>query len=408
MIRYDIGLEEARSRTLQELKPLAPLNLPVGEVGGLVAAQPCATQVDCPSASVSLKDGYAVRSADVRTASAQNPTRLKLVGRSAAGDATDLTVEVATAVRVTTGARLPRGADAVVADEFAAESDGWALCYRDARAHQNVLAQGCDAGRGEPIVASGEILTPAKTGLLAAGGVPTVCVRPRPRVGLVAIGDELVLAGRPLTPGRLYASNIVTLQSWLGRFQIAAETAVVGDRKGAIRAQVAGMLDRVDVVLTSGGAWKSERDLTVDVLKEMGGQVVFHRVRMGPGKAVAFVRMKDRSVFCLPGGPPSNEMAFLQIVLPGLLHLAGRAPVPFACAAAVLAERVGGDEDWTQFFYATFAGSGGERVVRPLQSRSRLRSQAEASALICVPEGTASLEPGTQIEVQVLHDLPAR
>jgi molybdopterin molybdotransferase len=301
-----------------------------------------------------------------------------------------------------TGARIPRGADAIVADEFTAEKDGWVLCYRDAGRGRNILEQGFDVIKGKPIVSCGEVLTPAMTGLLAAGGISTVRVHPRPQVGIIASGDEVVSPGKPLMPGQLYASNLVTLLSWLRHFQMKAEVAVVGDRREDISRTVESMFERVDVLLTSGGAWKSDRDLTVKVLKEMGGDIVFHRVRIGPGKAVALILFNGKTVFCLPGGPPSNEMAFLQIALPGLFHLAGKPPHPFDYRIAALTKAVAGQKDWTQFLYATIEQNAEQLFVSPLEKGSRLRSQANAEALIKIPEGVEQLRQNEQIKVQVL------
>jgi len=167
-------------------------------------------------------------------------------------------------------------------------------------------------------------LTPALTGLLAAGGLEQVKVYPSPRVAVVATGDEVIAPGHPLQPGQLYASNIVTLYSWLHHFGMSGETAVVRDRPDELEMTFQKLLSRNDALLTSGGAWKSERDLTTRVLDEMGWEMFFHRVRIGPGKAVALGILDGKPIFCLPGGPPSNEMAFLQIALPGLLQMAGR------------------------------------------------------------------------------------
>jgi molybdopterin molybdotransferase len=182
-----------------------------------------------------------------------------------------------------------------------------------------------------------------------------------------------------------------------------AEVAIVGDQTENLSRAAESMLENVDVLITSGGAWKSERDLTIKVLKEMGGDIIFHRLRMGPGKAVALIILNNKTVFCLPGGPPSNEMAFLQIALPGLFHLAGKLPVPFEHRTATLTKTVGGDKDWTQFFYAVIDENGGQWSVSPLEMKSRLRSQANANALIKVPEGLEQLEQKKHIQVQVLH-----
>ena len=134
----------------------------------------------------------------------------------------------------------------------------------------------------------------------------------------------------------------------------------------------------------------------------MGGEVIFHRVRIGPGKAVALILVNDKTVFCLPGGPPSNEMAFLQIALPGLFHLSGRRPEPFERKTATLTQTVRGQKDWTQFLYATIEENAGQLFVSPIEKGSRLRSQANAEALIKIPEGVEQLRENEPINVQVL------
>lgn len=357
-------------------------------------------EVDCPSAPASAKDGYAVVWSDVENASQDRPVRLKVCGTSVAGGGVQMAVASETAVKIMTGARIPDGADAVIAEEFAREKDGWVSCLRDSR--KNIIERGYDVAKGDAVASRGQILTPARTGLLAAAGISAVRVHPRPRVGILATGDELVSPGEPLKAGQLYASNLVTLISWLRHFRMEAEVAIVGDEAGRLAKTAEIMLERVDVLLTSGGAWKSDRDLTIKVLQEIGGEVVFHRVRMGPGKAVALVLLRNKTAFCLPGGPPSNEMAFLQIALPGLLHLAGRPPVPFESAEAMLTKTLTGQKDWTQFLYAVLERNDQRWFVRPVETRSRLQSQANANALIKIPEGIERLEQQSQVQVQVL------
>jgi len=402
---YDIGLKEALSITLGALKQVSPVTLPVEEACGRVAAEDLFAPVDCPSAASSLRDGYAVILKDIEEASEAKPVRLRVAGTSAAGDLRDQAIEPGVAIKVLTGARLPEGADAVVAVEYAREEDGHVLFYEDAPAGRNVLFQGTDVASGERVAAKGEILTPGLTGLLAAGGLHRVPVVPMPRVGVVATGDEVVAPGRVLKSGQLYASNLVTLYSWLRHFRMEGKTAVVRDHPDAIREAFSAMLSWADVLLTSGGAWKSERDLTVRVLEETGCRVMFHRVRIGPGKAVAFGMIREKAVFCLPGGPPSNEMAFLQIALPGLLQMGGRPPVPFRIKEARMAETVRGDMDWTQFLHATLEKRDGEWWVAPQRLKSRLQSQARADALIRIPEGVRAIGAGERVEVQALNSL---
>jgi molybdopterin molybdotransferase len=126
---------------------------------------------------------------------------------------------------------------------------------------------------------------------------------------------------------------------------------------------------------------------------------------MGPGKAVAFGMIGEKKAFCLPGGPPSNEMAFLQIALPGLLYMGGRPPIPFENTQARITETVRGNVDWTQFLHAILERRDSEWWAVPQRLKSRLQSQARANALIRVPEGVSHLEAGDRVDVQMLMTL---
>ncbi len=403
-MKYDIGFEEALSRTLQRLTRLSPIDFAIDKAVGLAVAENCIAAVDCPSASVSKKDGYAVVSADMETASHDRPVKLKLTGSVFAGSQTERNVDPGTAVKIMTGAQIPRGADAVISSEFTKEKNDCVLCYRDAECGRNILKKGLDVKKGDRIAGPGEIMMPAKTGLMVAGGISFVRAYPLPRVGIIAIGDEVVKPSEPLKKGQVYASNIVTLTSWLRLFHINAQISTIPDDTEKIRSTIESMMEKTDVIITSGGAWKSERDLTVKTFQNMGGEIVFHHVRMGPGKAVGLILLNEKTVFCLPGGPPSNEIAFLQIVMPGLFHLAGKPPSPFENKTATLSTKVEGDKDWTQFFYAKVFGKSGQSFVEPLKIISRLQSQANANAIIKIPEGVEQLEKGEQIQIQVLFD----
>lgn len=400
--QYDIGLEEALALTLGAVKTLAPVSLPVHEVCDRVAAEDLLAVVDCPSATSSLRDGYAVVSADIAKASPENGIPLRVSGTLTAGDPTQKTVRSGETVEVMTGAVIPKGADAVVSVEFTEIQGDRVVCYRDAPPGCNLLSRGSDVSAGGSIVSRGQMVTPALTGLLAAGGVHQVKVYPSPRVAVAATGDEVIAPGHPLRSGQLYASNVVTLYSWLRHFGMPGETAVVRDRPDELERTLRSLLSKNDALLTSGGAWKSERDLTTKVLDKMGWEMFFHRVRIGPGKAVALGILDGKPIFCLPGGPPSNEMAFLQIALPGLLQMAGKPNAPFPLKKVRLAEEVRGDVTWTQFFQATLEKRGGEWWAIPHRMKSRIQSQARAQALIRIPEGVECVAFGNIIEVQTL------
>lgn len=402
--RYDIGFSRALELTLNALGPLLAIDVAVEKCAGLATARNVEALLASPSVTSSMKDGLAVVSSDLEDASSERPVGLRILGMVWAGEQSDITVRPGCAVKVTTGAPVPFGADAVLAIEFARCDGDQALCTAPAEPGRNVLPAGRDVTAGEVLVGAGQPIAPAMSGLLAASGHATVRVHPRPRIGLVATGDEVVAPGRSLGPGQLYASNLVTLAAWLEHFRMESRWKVVSDDPAAIRAAFEEMLDGNDALITSGGAWKSERDQTVRILEDMGWNKVFHRVRLGPGKAVAFGTIRGKAVFCLPGGPPSNEMAFLQIALPGLLKMAGLPHEPFRLRKATMEGRFKGENTWTQVFQAGLEQRNGELFARPLRQLGRLHSQAAATALVTLPEGTSLVEKGRTWDVQVLFD----
>jgi len=160
-----------------------------------------------------------------------------------------------------------------------------------------------------------------------------------------------------------------------------------------------------DAILTSGGAWMGDYDLVARVLEGLGWKQVFHRIRIGPGKAVGFGTLDNKPVFILPGGPPSNLMGFLQIALPGLLALSGRNdPVLPGISARLASDLEEGDADWTDFFFGTLEPGEDLPLFCPMKKRSRLSSLGRAAAVASIPEGHHSLSAGSLVHVQLLKE----
>jgi molybdopterin molybdotransferase len=400
-----IGYREAFDIVAAHVKPVGSEELPVGLCASRVAAADIAARISYPSVAVSLKDGYAVRSADVARARRDRPVRLTVEGSAFAGAACAGQVPKGGSVKICSGAPIPDGSDAVVSGEFCEEIHSGAVLVRaDAGPGRNILAAGAEVKAGTVIARKGDRLLPGTLGLAAAAGVSSIPVHRAPRVAIVSIGDEVVAPGVRLHIGQLYASNLVTMEAWLASFGIPSVASVVADNENSIVKELLMHLPGVDAVLTSGGAWGSERDLAVGTLERLGWRRLFHYVRMGPGKGVAFGLWEDKPVFCLPGGPSSNAMAFLQLALPALLRMGGDDKPPLPVVPAILAEDVKGRHvAWTEFRDAVVTLDGEGRYTAALyRSRSRLKAIAQACGLICVPEGTESLHKGQVVPVQLL------
>jgi molybdopterin molybdotransferase len=398
-----IGFQEALELTLSNVVACGPEEVPLLEAVGRILAGDMVAKVDSPSISTSRKDGFAVLPEDLKAASPESPVHLKLVGSLSAGDLRLLRIHRGEAVRVTTGSLIPEDAAAVISEEFCRLEGQSLICLNTAEPGRNILHRGADVRTGETMTAGGRELTPPLLGLIAAGGHGTVRVHKVPAAAVIATGDEVVAPGDPLPAGKLYASNMVEICAWLGVHGIPFETAIIGDRREDIRAAIQGCLGRADAFITSGGAWGSEKDLILQVAADMGWKGIYHRVRMGPGKPVGFGLLDGRPFFVLPGGPPSNEMAFLQLALPALVKMKGADPRIFPQVTARLSSAVTGERGWTEFIHARLQRRGGELWVSPARLKSRLRSMAEKDAVIIIPEGRDEVSAGETVDVQLLR-----
>jgi molybdopterin molybdotransferase len=397
-----LGLVEALELTLEKIPMMPTESLPLHECVQRVAAEDIYSKINSPSLTASLKDGYAIYSEDVAAASEEQPVVLPIVGTVSAGEKSTLNLQKGQAIRILTGAPMPEGAEAVVSQEFTKENGDQLTVFADSAPGRNVLIRGTDVEEGEQIVHRGEVLRAGHAGLIAAAGLDAVQVYRLPKVAIIATGDEILAPGEPFRSGAIFASNLITLSGFLRFRQIDVVMKVIKDQPDQIRETVAEMLRECDALLTIGGAWEGDKDYSLGVLDELGWEPFYHRVRIGPGKAVAFGLLGNKPVFCLPGGPPSNEMAFLQIAFPALLAMSGYPPAPLVTLKAILTEEVGGQKNWTQFIYAELQEQDGKLTVSPLVSKSRLKNMAGATAMIKIPEGERVLLKDSWIDVQLL------
>jgi molybdopterin molybdotransferase len=397
-----IGFKDALDLTLSNVSVGKSEFLPLGLLTGKILAEDVIARVDCPSISSSRKDGYAVVASDLTQASEQNPVLLKVHGSLSAGDRRQLKIHRGQTVRVTTGAPLPEGADAVLSEELCRSQAENIIAFNTAEAGRNIQNRARDIRKGETVAGKNMRLHPALIGLLAAAGLDAAAVFRSPRVAVIATGDEVVFPGKPLLGGQLYASNMVEICSWLSQFGLPYKKELVPDCRQTIKKAITKNLPDVDIFLTSGGAWGSERDLILDVVSDLNWQGIYHRVRMGPGKPVGFGLLDKKPFFCLPGGPPSNEMAFLQLALPALLKMQGHHPFFFPLTSARLAAAVYGRKEWTDFIHARLENRKNQLWVHPARLKSALRSMAEKEALIIIPEDREKIAAGETIELQLL------
>lgn len=404
--QQNIGLKQALELLKNHVTPLPAEELPLLDASGQILGADLYAKVDSPSVDASLKDGYAVISADIDNASEHNPIVLKQSATVYAGDKNTPHITSGTAVRIFTGAKIPPGALSVVAEEFTRQEDQNVCVMNTAEPGRNILFKGSDIKKGELIAKSATYLTPGLLGLLASAGYNSLPVIKKPSVAIIATGDEVVAPGTPLPEGKLYASNITTLAAWCRRYGFTVKLDIVKDNTTDLENSFNAHHSQCDAIITSGGAWTGDHDLVVKVLEKMGGEKIFHRIRIGPGKATGMVKLRNKPVFILPGGPPSNLMGFLQVALPGLYQLAGKEGSPLFSIAARLSEDLRTKfPDWTQFIYGRLKPSDNDTLplFTPIKKKSRLRSMAEADAIVAISEGETVLSAGQTISAQLLR-----
>ena len=397
-----LAYNEALTLTLDAIRPLSWVRLPLDRCAGLIAAEELHALADSPSANTSLRDGYAVHRDDMLTLTQGHPVSLGIMGTVAAGEPQSQPLPPHGTYRILTGGMLPGGTSAVVAEEDTAREEDRVHIQPPIEPGQYILPMGTDVHSGERLMAAGDRLLPGLLGFLASAGHSHIPVVPTPKVGIVATGDEVVAPGKPLPKGTLYASNLVTLHACCRRYGMKTDLEIVRDDEDLIIEALDQMRRDNDAIITSGGAWKGDRDLVARALDRLGWKKVFHHIKISPGKGVGFGLVEEKPIFILPGGPPANFVAFLEIALPGLLRLAGWKEPGLPERTMTLAGTVTGRKDWTQFVFGRLIPAGNPRYVHPLRLSSRLRSMAHANGIFAIPKGLSSLEEGASVLVQIL------
>jgi molybdopterin molybdotransferase len=386
--------------------------VPFHDSPGRTLAETLIAERDDPQAPKSAMDGFAVRGTDTGSASAGSPLTLPVRGTLGAGRTAQATWEPGAAVRIMTGALLPPGADAVVKlEEVHRSDDGSVTLARAVEAGTNVVARGARLRAGDVVLEAGAWVTPQVHGLLASLGHSDVQVIRRPRVAVLAVGDELVEVEQVPAPGQIHVSNLYTLSGLVERYGgVAVPLGVVRDDPDAIMKRLRGALDGAsgalgcDVVITLGGSRRGDFDFAYDTFAGVGAHIHFRDTRLNPGCSTVFASAGAALLFGLPGTPVPSWGAFHVLVRPALERLCGRG-ASHPILRARLTEPVSVRGDWTHFLPAwlAFDDTGAARVsVLRERGQGPVPGRMLANALICLPVGTSSVAAGEPVAVQWL------
>ncbi len=406
-----LSVAEAQQAILSRIKPLEPEFVPLLEALDRVLAEDVVADGDLPPFDNSAMDGYAVRASDVSMASREQPVRLAVIADIPAGHPTAIELRAGTAARITTGAVLPAEADTVVPvedtdDQVRAASalPDSVLIYQAFSRGAHTRGAGGDVKRGEKVLNAGVLIRPAEIALLAAVGHAHVAVYRRPRVALLATGDELVTPDQQPGPGQIRNVNEAATAALALRYGgVPLPLGIARDRVEEVSAKLEDAIGQgADLIVASAGVSVGAYDVVKDAVRARGS-IDLWRVRMRPGKPLAFGSYRGIPFFGLPGNPVSAMMTFEQFVRPVLRVLAGFAAWQKPTVLVTLLEAI--DSDGRETYARAWVERSGGRWTARLsggQGSNMLSSLVRANALVIVPENVTRLEVGALAEAQML------
>ncbi|MFA5309250.1 MAG: gephyrin-like molybdotransferase Glp [Dehalococcoidales bacterium] len=415
-----LSVEEALQKILEAVDVLDAETVPILDAAGQVLAEDITASVTVPPLDNSGMDGYAVQSADTRGASQASPKILKVIDTVMAGAISDKEVQPGTAIRIMTGAPVPRGADSVVqfenTDDDKSKKDGKPVTkvgiLAPAAPGLNVRRAGEDISRGQVVLKKGAVIRPAEIGLLASVGRLEVKAIRRPVVAVLSTGNELVEVGQPLPEGKIYDSNAYSIASLVKRYGCVPKILGISrDDEQELVSKLKQAQD-ADMLLTTGGVSMGDYDMVKEIL-ERDGEMVFWKVRVKPGKPLAFGKIKGkdkngrpRSIphLGLPGNAVSSMVSFELFVRPALLKMMGKKKYAKPAVPAILEDSVTNDAGRRIYDRAIVEKRDGHyyaRLTGP-QGSGILTSMSLANGLVLIPEEKTRVNKGETVQALML------
>jgi len=402
-----LPVDEAREKILSQIRPLAPLELPLQEAYGCVLAEDIVAPDDIPGFASSAMDGFAVRSTDVAGAGPDAPVELRIVGRALIGRRPEGTVGGGEAIRIATGAPIPAGADCIVPVENCAVEGETVRILQGSPEGKHIRPAGEDVKAGEVLVAGGRRLGAPELGLLATGGFSHPSVHPRPRVVVLSTGDELIPPSQRPEFGQIRDSNAFTIYGALREAgAVPVMAGIVGDDVEQLKETVFNHLVQADAFVSSGGVSVGERDV-VKAAFLRHGELRFFRVAMQPGMPQGFGHIEGKPYFGLPGNPVSVFVSFEVFIRPALMKMMGRRELFRPEITARLLADVSGPRGKTQFARVFVRRTPEGFLAAPTGGRGSnlISTVARANGLAVIPPGVETAPAGSEVRVMLFRSM---
>ncbi|MGC8742971.1 MAG: gephyrin-like molybdotransferase Glp [Verrucomicrobiia bacterium] len=339
-----ITVEEARNFILKLARDYGTESVLIEDSYGRIAACQVNSPIDLPMFDNSMVDGFAVQTSDVLTASTNEPVELKVVATVPAGEFFSGEIGQGECVQVFTGARIPRGADAVVVIESTQISEidkNRVKILAPVRPWENIRMRGEDIMYGTPIIKSGQKITIGKLGVLSAVGIDKIPVWKRPKIAIISSGSELRKPGEKLGPGEIYECNLILLSRLVEKACAAPVIKeYVSDAEHNVENTLTRAFQNADIVITTGGVSVGKYDLIKNVFEKMGGKIHFWKIIMKPGRPFVFGQIKDKFWFGLPGNPVSAIVTYTILVRPFIMKCQNAAMIELPVESGELVEDI--------------------------------------------------------------------
>lgn len=402
-----IKVSQAKKIILSTIKPMGPEIVTLRDALERVLAENVYSRIDVPGFDNSAMDGFALRSCDSIRASKDKPKILQVIEDIKAEDVPKKVLRENQVARIMTGAMIPKGADCVVMVEETKSvvSKEYIKIFRQIKTGENIRKKGEDIKKGERILEKGRLINAADIGILASIGKSKVKVVKRPKVSILATGDEIVDVDEELTAGKIRSSNSYTLYGQIiNSGGIPEDLGIARDKPQDLEKKIRLGLN-CDIMLTSGGVSVGDFDLVKDTLKNLGTDFKFWKVRMRPGKPLAFGLIKGIPVFGLPGNPVSSMISFEVFVRPAILKMLGQRNNSHKEITATLGQDLKKKKGLMYFLRAKTFWEDGAYQTRTIGSQGSavLKSMSLANSIIILPEEEELIKKGSKVKVRFLE-----
>ncbi|MCQ4925663.1 molybdopterin molybdotransferase MoeA [Tissierella carlieri] len=401
----NISIEEAKEILLNQDIKINTIDIPIVESLGYVLGEDIISDINMPPFDRSPLDGYALKSDNIKDASKENPIVLEVIDYVPAGYVSSRKIENGQAIRIMTGAKIPEGADVIIKYEDTEFTDKDVKIFNYLKPNSNIVKMGEDIEEGDIVLKKGHLIGPADIGIFATLGRGIVKVYSKPKVAILATGDELIDIDEIPREGKIRNSNSYTIAAQIKR--IGGQPVILGicrDKIEDIKNKLKDSLEWADMVITTGGVSVGDADLVKEAFQEIGGEILFWKVNMKPGTPIAVAKYGNKLIFGLSGNPAAASITFEKFVRPTILRLMGKSKLNLVKVESTLENEFTKVSNQNRYVRAITYYKDGQFFTKLPNKHSSgvLTSLSGTNSLFYIRAGNGPFENGDKIEVEIL------